>query len=146
MANVTPGIVAACDGSEHSSKAAKMAAELAHATGRPLRLLTVFPHTKLERMIVRGTWSSDLDQEEQDYGRKVFDTARQAIGSDANIEEEILLQGEPAHKIIEYLEANPGTHLVLGRRGHSAVERLTLGSISEKVVRHATGPVTVVSD
>ncbi|WP_345544313.1 universal stress protein, partial [Streptomyces chitinivorans] len=64
----------------------------------------------------------------------------------ASVAEEILLQGEPAHKIIEYLEANPDTHLVLGRRGHSVVERLTLGSISEKVVRHATGPVTVVSD
>jgi len=146
MANANSVIVAACDGSEHSSQAAKMAAELAHATGRQLKLLTVFPHTKLERMIVRGTWSSDLDQEEQEYARKVFDTAKQAIGGDASVTEEILLQGEPAHKIIEYLEANPDTHLVLGRRGHSVVERLTLGSISEKVVRHATGPVTVVSD
>jgi nucleotide-binding universal stress UspA family protein len=146
MANANSVIVAACDGSEHSSQAAKMAAELARATGRQLKLLTVFPHTKLERMIVRGTWSSDLDQEEQEYARKVFDTAKQAIGSDASVAEEILLQGEPAHKIIEYLESNPDTHLVLGRRGHSVVERLTLGSISEKVVRHATGPVTVVSD
>jgi nucleotide-binding universal stress UspA family protein len=75
----------------------------------------------------------------------VFDAAKEAVSKLDPIEE-ILLKGDPAHEIIEYLEANPGTHLVLGRRGHSAVRSLTLGSISEKVIRHATGPVTVVSD
>ncbi|MGM0774893.1 universal stress protein [Marinobacter sp.] len=146
MANVTSSIVVACDGSEQSLKAAKMAAELAKATGQQLKLLAVFPGSKVERMVISGVWPSDLEQEQKEYGRKVFDATKEAVSGLADPADEILLKGEPAHQIIEYLETNPGTHMVLGRRGHSTVRSLTLGSISEKVVRHATGPVTVVSE
>ncbi|WP_152204900.1 universal stress protein [Marinobacter changyiensis] len=145
MANVTSSIVVACDGSEESLHAAKMAAELSKATGHPLKLLTVFPGSKVERMVISGVWPSDLEEEQKDFGRKVFDAVKEAVRGQADPTEEILLKGEPAHEIIEYLQANPGIHLVLGRRGHSMVRSLTLGSISEKVVRHATGPITVVS-
>jgi len=96
--------------------------------------------------VIRGVWPADLEQEKNEFGRKVFDAAKEALGGSVNPTEEVLLHGDPAHEIIEYLEANPGTHMVLGRRGHSGVRRLTLGSTSEKVVRHATGPVTVVSE
>lgn len=146
MANVTSSIVVACDGSEQSLKAAKMAAELAKATGQQLKLLAVFPGSKVERMVISGVWPSELEEEQKEYGRKVFDATKKAVSGVADPAEEILLKGEPAHEIIEYLEANPSTHMVLGRRGHSTVRSLTLGSISEKVVRHATGPVTVVSE
>lgn len=146
MAKGTPSIVVACDGSDHSLHAAKMAAELAKATDQPLKLLTVFPGSKAERLIISGVWPSDLEEEQKDYGRKVFDAAKEAVSGIADPTEEILLKGDPAHEIIEYLQDNPGTHMVLGRRGHSMVRSLTLGSISEKVLRHATGPVTVVSE
>ncbi len=146
MSKQTKGIVVACDGSEHSLNAAKMAAGLAKATGQPLKLLTVFPGTRAERLVVTGVWPSDLEQEQKDYGDKAFDAAKKAIGGEVEPAEHILLKGDPAHEIIEYLEDHPGTHMVLGRRGHSLVRSLTLGSISEKVVRHANGPVTVVSE
>lgn len=145
MAKVTKSIVVACDGSDQSLHAVNMAAEPAEATGKPLKLLAVFPGSKVERLVVNGVWPSDIEGEQKDYGRKVFDAAKEAVSGEAEPAEEILLKGDPAHEIIEYLEANPGTHMVLGRRGHSAVRSLTLGSVSEKVVRHAAGPVTVVS-
>jgi nucleotide-binding universal stress UspA family protein len=70
----------------------------------------------------------------------VFDAAKEAVSGKPGSAEEILLKRGPAHEIIEYLEANLSTHMVFGRRGHSAVRCLTLGSVSEKVIRHATGP------
>jgi len=146
MANGTQSIVVACDGSEHSSHAAKMAAELAKATGQSLKLLAVFPGTKLERLIVSGIPQSDIDEEANEYGRKAFDAAKQAVSGIVEPTDEVLLKGDPAKEIIDYLEDNRGTHMFLGRRGDSMVRSLTLGSVSEKVVRHAHGPVTVVSD
>ena len=146
MANATSSIVVACDGSEHSFKAVKMGSELAKATGQPLKLLTIFPHSKVEKMVISGVWPSDIEQEQKEFGDKVFTAAKEALDGEDEPAEEILLQGDPAHAIIDYLEDNPGTHMVLGRRGHSAVRSLTLGSTSEKVVRHAHGPVTVVSE
>jgi len=63
----------------------------------------------------------------------VFDAAKEAVSGKLDSTEETLLKGDPAHEIIEYLEANPSTHMVLGGRGHSAVRSLTLGSVSEKL-------------
>lgn len=146
MPTDTQTIVVACDGSDHSLHAAKMAANLAKATGQPLKLLAVFPGTKVEQLVVTGVWPTELEKEAKDYGRKVFNAVREAVSGIVEPKEDVLLQGEPAKEIIEYLENNPGTHMVLGRRGHSMVRSLTLGSTSEKVVRHANGPVTVVSE
>jgi nucleotide-binding universal stress UspA family protein len=146
MAKGTPSIVVACDGSDHSLHAAKMAAELAKATGQPLKLVAVFPGTRVEKLVVSGVWPTELEEEAKSYGRKIFDGAKEAVSGIADPVDEVLLQGDPAKEIIEYMENNPGAHLFLGRRGHSLVRSLTLGSISEKVVRHASGPVTVVSE
>lgn len=145
MEQVTSSIVVACDGSDHSIEAARMAAKLAKATGQPLKLLSVFPGSRVERLVIGGITSEKIEEEVKSYGREVFDAAKEAVSGKADPAEEVLLRGDPAKEILEYLESNPGTHLVLGRRGHSMVRSLTLGSISEKVVRHATGPVTVVN-
>ncbi|MDL0430479.1 universal stress protein [Marinobacter sp. TBZ242] len=146
MAKGTQCIVVACDGSEQSIHAAKTAADLAKATGHPLRLLSVFPGSKAQKLIISGVRPDELEKKEEEYARKVFDAAREAVSDKAEPKEVILLRGNPAEEIIEYLEENPGAHMVLGRRGHSLVRSLTLGSVSEKVVRHANGPVTVVSE
>lgn len=146
MAKGTQTLVVACDGSDHSVHAAEMAADLAKASGQDLKLLAVFPGTRVEKLVISGVWPSELEEEAQDWGRKAFDAARNAVESKVKPTEEVLLKGDPAKEIIDYLEENPGTHMFLGRRGHSMVRSLTLGSISEKVIRHAHGPVTVVSD
>lgn len=146
MAKGTQCIVVACDGSAQSLDAAKTAADLAKATGHPLRLLSVFPGSKAEKLIISGASHDELEKKEEDHARKVFDAAREAVNGIVEPSEVILLRGNPAEEIIEYLDENPGTHMVLGRRGHSLVRSLTLGSVSEKVVRHANGPVTVLGD
>jgi len=145
MAKDPACIVVACDGSKHSAEAARMAALLAKATGQPLKLLTVFSGARIEKKVISGKMPENIDAEVQSYGREVFAAAKEAIGDVVEPAVEVLLRGDPAKEIIDYLESNPGDHLVLGRRGHSLLRSLTLGSISEKVVRHATGPVTVVN-
>jgi nucleotide-binding universal stress UspA family protein len=146
MATHTPSIVVACDGSAHSLNAAKVAAQLSKALNHPLKLLTVFPGSRAERLIISGIWPSDLDQQQKEYGQKVFDSAQKALDGKVEPSEHIVLRGDPAHEITDYLEDHPGSHMVLGRRGHSLMRSLTLGSVSEKVMRHATGPVTIVGD
>lgn len=145
MNNVTHGFVVACDGSNHSAGAAKVAAELAKATGQPFKLLTVFSSARIERKVISGKLPEHIDEEVQRYAREVFAAAKEVIGDAATPAEEVLLRGDPAKEILDYMECNPGSHLVLGRRGHSLLRSLTLGSVSEKVVRHAVAPVTVVN-
>mgnify|MGYP001272113405 CR=1 FL=1 len=116
MANGNQSIVVACDGSEHSSHAAKMAAEFAKATSQPLKLLAVFPGTKLERLIVSGIPQSDIDEQASEYGRKAFDAAKQAVSGIVEPAEEVLLKGDPAKEIVEYLDEVGRTTYLRGQR------------------------------
>ncbi|WP_150911203.1 universal stress protein [Marinobacter halotolerans] len=143
MSNQTPCIVVACDGSEHSIQAAKMGEKLATALNQPLKLLAVFPGSKAERLVFTGVWPADIEQEQQDFGENAFKAAKEVINIDPD--EEVVLRGHPVEEISDYLEEHPGAHMVLGRRGNSMARSLVMGSISEGVVRHAKGPVTVVS-
>ncbi|KAL5230356.1 hypothetical protein ABZP36_029132 [Zizania latifolia] len=52
--------------------------------------------------------------------------------------------GEPARKLTEAVHSVPLQWLVVGSRGHGAVKRVLMGSVSTYVVNHATCPVTVI--
>jgi nucleotide-binding universal stress UspA family protein len=52
--------------------------------------------------------------------------------------------GEPAEEIIRVADEAYADLIVIGTHGRSGIERLLLGSVSERVVRHAGCPVLVM--
>lgn len=52
--------------------------------------------------------------------------------------------GEPAEEIIRLADEAHADLIVIGTHGRSGIERLLLGSVSERVVRHAGCPVLVM--
>ena len=52
--------------------------------------------------------------------------------------------GDPAAEILRIAREAPFDAILMGRRGRGGVARLLLGSVSDKVVREAEVPVTVV--
>jgi nucleotide-binding universal stress UspA family protein len=55
-----------------------------------------------------------------------------------------LLSGDPASELLHEVERGGYDLVVVGTHGRSGVSRLLLGSIAEKLVRHATVPVLTV--
>lgn len=53
-------------------------------------------------------------------------------------------EGFPATEIVAHAESMPADLLVLGTHGRSGLERLFLGSVAERVLRHAPCPVLTV--
>lgn len=53
--------------------------------------------------------------------------------------------GDPANEVIGYVGEHPKALVVMGRRGLSPIQSLLMGSVSEKVARHAQGAVTLVN-
>lgn len=52
--------------------------------------------------------------------------------------------GHPAHETLTLLERDPSIDLVVvGSHGHTGLKRVLLGSVAEKIVRHARRPVLV---
>jgi len=56
----------------------------------------------------------------------------------------LTLEGSAANEIISYAQSAPGAVIAMSTHGRSGVQRWILGSVTEKVVRHAADPVLVV--
>ncbi len=55
-----------------------------------------------------------------------------------------LLKGDPAETILEEAEVHDVDMIVLGKRHHSRLERLLLGSVTRHIAEHATRPVLLM--
>ncbi|MCH7483076.1 MAG: universal stress protein [Chloroflexi bacterium] len=56
----------------------------------------------------------------------------------------VVLDGDPATAIIKEADKQPGTLIVMATHGRSGIGRWLLGSVTDKVVRHAHHPTLVV--
>ena len=56
----------------------------------------------------------------------------------------VILQGVPPEEIIGFSEKNDIDLIVMGTHGRTGIKGFLLGSVAEKVVRHATKSVLVV--
>lgn len=134
------------DGSENSVRAARFGIQLAAALDAQAKLLYVFPAASVELISMAGISREDIEEAAQECAQRAFNLVR--LGLDAEmlqrVEEEIAI-GAPAEEVIARTEADPATLVVMGRRGHSRMKTLVLGSISDKVMRHAASPVTLVN-
>lgn len=57
-----------------------------------------------------------------------------------------VLIGDPAHQIVEHAEQQETDFIVIPSHGYTGVKRWFLGSVAERVVRHAKCPVLVLKD
>lgn len=138
-------VVVPVDGSENAKRAAEFGSRLAHAAGKPLRLLFVFSVVGDEIVGLAGLSKEQIDAAMHRAARRVFDEIRGELGDAATDSGELVLYGDPAEEILEFVQAHPESLVVMGRRGKGPIERVLLGSVCDKVVRHAAGAITLVS-
>jgi len=131
-------IVLATDGSEESALATRAAADLSEKTGSEVHILHV------ERSPVMA-YSGRAQQSTTSEAQKLLDDQVQRTKeAGGRVAATHLRIGEPSEEIVG-LSAEIGAGLVVvGSRGLGAAKRLSLGSVSESVVRRAPCPVLVV--
>ncbi|AKB68212.1 Universal stress protein [Methanosarcina mazei LYC] len=67
------------------------------------------------------------------------------VAEDKEIDYEgVVVEGDPAHTILEFAEQNKVDLIVMGTLGKGGLERFLLGSVADKVVRHSKISVIVV--
>jgi nucleotide-binding universal stress UspA family protein len=139
-------LLIALDGSEPSFDALDEARVLAKAMDRELSAIYVFPHHRGVSATPAGldeqTSKENLERMKESHSTEIFEEAEARLGKP--FAHRYVLAGDPAEEIISFMEDNPGTHLVMGRRGLSKIKSLLMGSVSSKVAAHAPGLVTVV--
>lgn len=144
---MTPGrvsverILCPVDFSDFSGASVERAVRLAKWFGARVELLHVVPFDPL------ASWGSGspygpaiIAGDTQNFAQDLADLA--LPWRDAGVPIEIkLLEGNPWRVIREEAELWPADLLVMGTHGRSEVERLLLGSVTEKVLRSVTCPI-----
>ncbi|MEE4330541.1 MAG: universal stress protein [Wenzhouxiangella sp.] len=144
-------IVIAIDDAGNARRALDYGLDLAETLRLPVRLVHVartaaFRSAEVERI--------DLDEVGAEGTPRVpefelaVDLLERALAraEGRRIEAEtVLLGGEPAEGLLQFLEECDRPMLVMGRRGQSRIQELLLGSVSDQVIRHARCPVIVIS-
>jgi nucleotide-binding universal stress UspA family protein len=140
-------IVVPTDFSENARSALATAVQLCSGLNARLSLVHVVPASYLRAAISAGLLTSD--DTDETVRAKVnaqiearFDELMQQVGTRCAVERTIL-HGDPGREITEYLRSSKAGLVVVGRRGITLAD-VILGSVAEKLVRHAPCPVVVV--
>jgi nucleotide-binding universal stress UspA family protein len=138
----------AIDGSRESSNAVDTAACLDWPAGSRVEVMTVVP-TDVE--LYGGQFPAfasfdpgdGLQHRMERVGDEILDEAMKRLRRrDLDIASR-RPEGRPASRIVEEADRMPADLIVLGARGHGALERVLIGSVSSEVVDRARCPVLV---
>lgn len=83
-------------------------------------------------------------QEYESYLRKEIDKTTRHLDTSLSLHTELTRSVSPASGILDYIAEHEIDLTVMGTHGRSALTHLFLGSVAEKVVRHAPCPVLTV--
>lgn len=125
------------DFSPASLAALEYARGLVAATRAPgrLELLTVVDASAVDGI---------LGHADPTLWEKLLSQARARLAELAGDDPLTVLEGKPADVIVDHAQAVKADLIVMGSQGRTGVQRLMVGSVAERVVRHAPCPVLVV--
>ncbi len=136
-------ILVPTDGSKYSYRAGEHAVYLAKTIGARLYVLYVVDTDMAFRSGIH--YAEDVSGMEKS-GPGATGRIR-AMCERAGVPcEEMIVKGKPAETIVETAERAGIDLIVIGSLGMSAIERVLIGSVSDKVMRHAKCPVLLVRE
>lgn len=118
-------IICATDGSRGALAAAQLLAELPWEAACTISLLGV------------------IETGDEAAGERAVTDAAQALAHTSASLERSVRRGHAAEEILRAAEDRPADLIVLGSHGRSAIARFFVGSVAERVARHAPCPVLV---
>ncbi len=142
-------ILIAYDGSDSAKKAVDMTIKIAKKEDEVL-LLTVIPAELVSSSFTQMLLPTiDLSQvvNEGDFKERATETLKEvAKNLDGKVDkiETIVETGDPADEILLTAKSKMCDLIVLGYKGYGKEGRFLIGSVTDKVVRHASASVMVV--
>lgn len=121
-------IVVTTDGSALAESILPHAVELSKALGSRINLLRVTPEDR-------------ADADERDHLLRIAERLKGEGVGEVTVE---VLNGDPATAIVEYIDRSPDSLLAMTTHGRSGLGRWVIGSVTDRVVRHAAAPVLVL--
>jgi nucleotide-binding universal stress UspA family protein len=137
-------ILIATDGSETAEKAANFGIQIVRLSGAKVYAVYVIDTTPYYSIPLDQIWSKEVYEQLEQMGNEITSNVEKTAKAAGLEAESIVLKGDPAQRIVNFAEEQSVDMIIVGSHGIGGFERLVIGSVSEKVVRHAKVPVLVV--
>jgi len=134
-------ILVPTDGSEPAGAAVEHAIDLASNTGATLHALSIVDSAAYASLDVSS--QSVLDSLEARATEATESIAETAADAGVEVVTEVSV-GSPHEQITDYADAVGADLIVMGTHGRTGLDRVLLGSVTERVVRGAPCPVLTV--
>ncbi len=140
-------ILVGVDFSENSKKTLKYAHEFFSDCGIEIHVVHVVNDAIPEGFYIPHTSVDEMGRDAVKYATKELEkfVPRKIMAGGADVRL-VVLEGEPYSTVIEYAEENKLELIVVGSHGMSRLEKMLLGSVTDKVVRKSPIPVLVVKN
>jgi len=136
-------ILVPVDGSDNSYKALEAALVLSEKLGSNISVVNVMeqvPITHIESEKLLSELLEAYKKENQEILSKCSDIAHQK----GIIIKTVLLQGNPAPVILDYIKKENLDLVIMGSRGMGKFKELILGSVSSKIMHHSPCAVMII--
>lgn len=134
-------ILIATDGSEYTKEAVTTGLKLAKVLGAEVAALYVIDQTSFVSFPIDSSVVSVYSLLENEGKRAVEDVKKEGEAMGVKVTP-VVAEGSPTRKIVEMAE--DFDLVVIGTLGRSAISKLFMGSVAERVTRYAPCPVLVV--
>jgi nucleotide-binding universal stress UspA family protein len=135
-------IIVPVDGSESSKRAADKAMNLGKKLGLPVIAMYVIDMDAFSGIISPDQMVTMVKNILKKEGVGILEKMKkQALEKKVNLQP-LLLEGIPDDEIIK--EANKDDLIIMGSKGKSTVDRVFIGSVSEKVLHHSNATVMII--
>jgi len=134
-------ILIAFDGSENANRALEYGIELAKKLGASIILLHV---VDLPRAGYGFNIPISMEDRFKEIGKGLLSKGEEKLKQSGLDYEVDLSSGDPAQTILLTAEDKFCGLILMGRRGLGRMDRLLLGSVSDKVAKHSSVPVLIL--
>lgn len=136
-------ILVPTDGSAASEAAIEQGVELAEIHDATIHAIYVINTASFATIPTEGSWEGISDILEREGEEALNEVVQAAQARDVPVER-VTREGSPSREILRYAESEHCDLIVMGTHGRGGIDRLLLGSVTEKVVRSAPMPVLTI--
>lgn len=141
-------ILLTVDGSEQSFNAVKHAIKLLDLKEKEIYIISIKENPELLPMeaTLDRNWLDSIEKQQKIHATKAINKAK-ALLEDVGIQvqNEVILTGNPAQKIIEFTEQEKIDLVIMGARTKTDLSKLLLGSVSKRVLENVNCDVLVIN-
>ena len=136
-------ILVATDGSANTARAIRYGIELARVADADVCAVYVLDTSVFASMPMDAAWTSMYELLRAE-GNEALKNVEEKCEQSSVPFEGVVLDGHPAHEIVDYACENEIDLIVMGTLGKTGLDRLLLGSVASTVAHTSSIPVMII--